>query len=87
MLALQTYEPHPAVCLQPRCEKWAQAGECESNPGYMMSTCGRACGNCGKSQPDTDLSAASMSEEGDAADDLLEEAEQDAVRSQTLRLP
>ena len=78
---LHTHEPHPTACLQPRCQKWAQAGECESNPGYMMSTCGQACGSCSKSQPDTDPSAASVPEEEDDTDDPLQAAEQDLVRS------
>ena len=50
-----------------------------------MSTCGQACGGCGKSQPDADLSA--VPEEGGDADDLLEAAEQDSVRTRALRLP
>ena len=25
------------------CFAWAEAGECETNPGYMLSACGEAC--------------------------------------------
>jgi prolyl 4-hydroxylase len=30
-----------------RCEEWAAWGECEKNPGYMLSACRKACGKCG----------------------------------------
>jgi prolyl 4-hydroxylase len=29
-----------------RCEVWAAAGECDSNPSYMHSTCPLSCGKC-----------------------------------------
>jgi hypothetical protein len=28
------------------CEYWATIGECEKNPGYMNSSCAKACGTC-----------------------------------------
>lgn len=28
------------------CEGWAEAGECESNPGFMNKKCAKACGAC-----------------------------------------
>ena len=47
-----------------------------------MSTCGQACGSCGKSQPDADLSAVLMPEEGGGdADDRIQAEEQGPVRS------
>ncbi len=33
------------------CEFWAQNGECESNPVYMMQSCGEACARFGKTAP------------------------------------
>ncbi len=29
-----------------RCEEWAAWGECEKNPGYMLSGCMKSCGKC-----------------------------------------
>jgi len=29
------------------CERWAAAGECDRNPGYMRLSCKRSCGVCG----------------------------------------
>lgn len=29
-----------------RCEEWAAAGECRTNPGYMVPNCRRSCGAC-----------------------------------------
>jgi hypothetical protein len=26
-----------------RCSEWAEAGECEANPGYMLASCKRSC--------------------------------------------
>ena len=26
-----------------RCPDWAAAGECKANPGYMLTSCARAC--------------------------------------------
>jgi len=28
------------------CAKWAQSGECDSNPDYMASSCPAACNQC-----------------------------------------
>ena len=28
------------------CEYWANAGECEINPGYMLQYCKKSCGVC-----------------------------------------
>jgi len=33
------------------CEHWASIGECCNNPGYMLSSCAKSCGQCG-SNPD-----------------------------------
>lgn len=48
--------PDPGVCadLHDRCNDWAKAGECESNPGYMLGSgsgqgmCRLACKACNK---------------------------------------
>lgn len=29
-----------------RCGGWAAAGECEKNPGYMLTSCRKACNKC-----------------------------------------
>ena len=26
-----------------RCQEWAEQGECESNPGWMMNNCMKSC--------------------------------------------
>jgi len=38
----------PADCVDehPRCGEWADAGECENNPGYMLHHCPVACDSC-----------------------------------------
>ena len=28
------------------CDGWAKIGECEKNPGYMLSNCMKSCGTC-----------------------------------------
>mmetsp|Transcript_17992 Transcript_17992/g.26087 ORF Transcript_17992/g.26087 Transcript_17992/m.26087 type:complete len:494 (+) Transcript_17992:38-1519(+) len=28
------------------CAKWASAGECDANPGYMRANCQKSCGSC-----------------------------------------
>mmetsp|Transcript_28708 Transcript_28708/g.43798 ORF Transcript_28708/g.43798 Transcript_28708/m.43798 type:complete len:105 (+) Transcript_28708:199-513(+) len=28
------------------CEYWANKGECEINPGYMLESCKKTCGTC-----------------------------------------
>ena len=48
-----------------------------------MSTCAKACGNCGKVQPDAEPVAVSLPEAEDDADDLLPAVEQDLVRRQS----
>eukprot|EP00928_Gymnodinium_smaydae_P027387 TRINITY_DN21198_c0_g3_i1.p1 TRINITY_DN21198_c0_g3~~TRINITY_DN21198_c0_g3_i1.p1 ORF type:complete len:374 (+),score=44.59 TRINITY_DN21198_c0_g3_i1:50-1171(+) len=30
----------------PQCRAWADGGECEANPGYMLVSCRKSCGNC-----------------------------------------
>ncbi|XP_046550965.1 uncharacterized protein LOC124260723 [Haliotis rubra] len=30
----------------PDCSSWSQTGECARNPGYMLSSCRRSCGQC-----------------------------------------
>ena len=30
----------------PKCSDWSQKGECENNPGYMLSNCKRSCLQC-----------------------------------------
>ena len=38
----------PVVCLllQKRCKMWADAGECDANPGFMTNNCKVACKKC-----------------------------------------
>ncbi|CAI7802125.1 unnamed protein product [Closterium sp. NIES-54] len=38
----------PGACVDEseNCVPWAKAGECEKNPGYMLSSCARSCGKC-----------------------------------------
>lgn len=49
--------PDPGLCqdAHEQCRKWADAGECKRNPGFMTAGCGAACGLCepcaGPSQP------------------------------------
>ena len=31
----------------PECPGWAEVGECENNPGYMLAFCHKSCGICG----------------------------------------
>lgn len=28
------------------CPEWADAGECNNNPNYMLTSCARSCGSC-----------------------------------------
>ena len=34
------------VHMQPRCPQWTDRGECNANPGYMLSTCRLSCKSC-----------------------------------------
>lgn len=36
--------------LEDGCEEWALAGECDKNPGFMMSNCKRSCDACSKNR-------------------------------------
>ena len=52
----QSEPPEPGLCqdYNSNCEKWAKAGECTKNPGFMVndaSQCRRACGSCKSCQP------------------------------------
>ena len=38
--------PDPCSDQNPQCGVWAKAGECETNGGYMLSTCALACNAC-----------------------------------------
>eukprot|EP00586_Coscinodiscus_wailesii_P002260 CAMPEP_0172492322 /NCGR_PEP_ID=MMETSP1066-20121228/23426_1 /TAXON_ID=671091 /ORGANISM="Coscinodiscus wailesii, Strain CCMP2513" /LENGTH=336 /DNA_ID=CAMNT_0013261863 /DNA_START=99 /DNA_END=1106 /DNA_ORIENTATION=+ len=31
-----------------KCPFWAEAGECDNNPNYMLNSCRRSCRNCGE---------------------------------------
>ena len=35
----------------PNCESWALAGECEKNPGYMLTSCRKSCKTCPSPAP------------------------------------
>lgn len=52
----QLYDPHghptTAACANKHgndadCEKWATAGECDNNPGFMRKNCAQSCVSCG----------------------------------------
>ena len=30
-----------------QCYAWAERGECDKSPGYMLNNCKNACNNCG----------------------------------------
>ena len=40
-----------------RCAKWALAGECENNPGYMLTSCRKACHKCENEEEDNGQTA------------------------------
>lgn len=35
--------------LNPKCEEWAVANQCEENPNFMIPNCAKSCGKCKKS--------------------------------------
>ena len=42
-----TLDPHPGCAdLDARCGRWAQTGECQKNPGYLLRHCHRSCEMC-----------------------------------------
>ena len=44
--ALQALPPKPCDDEDQKCQAWADAGECENNPGYMHVTCAGSCDTC-----------------------------------------
>ena len=44
------YTVTPSGCENenPSCDQWANNGECDKNPGYMLISCKKACKVCGK---------------------------------------
>merc|ERR1712001_77127 len=36
------------------CSKWAEVGECQKNPTYMLKSCKKSCNGCGTAEPPTD---------------------------------
>lgn len=39
-------EPQTCEDLHDSCEAWSDAGECDTNPGYMVRNCAVSCGVC-----------------------------------------
>ena len=62
--------PLPGLCVDanPACKDWAQAGECDKNPSFMLESCKRACGLCEdqqqqQQQPPPSDTAASLADD------------------------
>jgi len=47
---IHTEDELPEGCKdeRPDCAGWAADGECEANPGYMMTSCAHSCTRCGE---------------------------------------
>ena len=43
----------PCIDKAAQCELWAEQGECERNPGYMVLNCMRSCDACHLADPET----------------------------------
>ena len=39
-------EPDTRVDIHPKCAYWANIGECEQNPQWMVPNCPISCDNC-----------------------------------------
>lgn len=39
------YDPS-CVDIHESCDRWAESGECTSNPGWMLLNCPVSCNNC-----------------------------------------
>lgn len=48
LAAIEDQLPDPCSDRDDRCPKWAQAGECDKNVGYMLNTCPYSCKACTK---------------------------------------
>lgn len=46
MLSTQSGQSIPCVDKDTRCAAWADNGECEKNPSYMLSNCQQSCNSC-----------------------------------------
>merc|ERR1712045_998116 len=46
-----TPAPQPCTDDNQNCEYWASLGECEANPGYMLTTCRKSCDVCPNPTP------------------------------------
>ena len=50
MLAALSITPHSSACADTadpqQCQRWAAAGECDANAGYMRTECAESCGLC-----------------------------------------
>ena len=64
--------------LQKRCNTWADAGECDQNPGFMTNNCKLACKRCklpvGKGTPKKVSGKASPTLISQAADTVVQGA-------------
>jgi len=47
----------PKLCADEHeeCERWAAAGECDNNPGFMHTGCAGSCGTCGAAPQHVEL--------------------------------
>ena len=45
-----TFSSVDCLDYSPECPKWADGGECTSNPAYMIENCQKTCGFCEKSE-------------------------------------
>lgn len=43
LVAMMTARPTRAVQRRTECDDWANDGECEANPGYMLNNCKQSC--------------------------------------------
>lgn len=76
------YEPEDScVDNHALCSQWAEAGECDKNPAYMLSSCQRSCNVCVKSGNANTAAEKGIGEMGVPKEDLQEiERLQDQLR-------
>ena len=46
VFSLHAYSHDQCKDLNASCSDWAEKGECEKNPGYMLDNCKLSCGKC-----------------------------------------
>lgn len=55
--ARKNMENGGCVDATPECEAWAATGECAKNPGYMLISCPKSCGQCTKKEEEEEEEA------------------------------